>query len=201
MNKTAFVDIDNCLADFEGQLVTYLAEKHGGDAFLKRHLYSLTERFDGKPELAMDAVAFVTDPNSYYGLSPIVPMVEFAAGLEEQGAVIYLSSRPMECLNFTIRWLKKHGLLTNPDIHLVFCGVEDKFYFLEDLQTSDEVSVDFIVEDSPTHINSLRESFTVLTFDRPWNQGLYPRITDRNGVLMYQSVAGERAEPLYEAFG
>lgn len=202
MNKLVVFDIDNCLADFEGQMVEYLRELYGNDAVINRDIYRLSERFDGEEMILSDALDFVLDQNSYYGLPVIEPMVEFASLLEEQGVVLYLSSRPALAYNTTIRWLKKQGLLSNPTLHSVFCGVEDKADFLADLvEKGEEYSIEFIVEDAPENITSLKKNFSVITFDRPWNKGIYPRIEDRNGVLMYQAAHGERSEPLYDVFG
>lgn len=202
MDKVVVLDIDNCLADFERQMVEYLRELYGNDAVINRDIYRLSERFDGKEVILAGALDFVKDQNSYYGLHPIEPMVELASLLEEQGVVLYLSSRPALAYNTTIRWLKKQGLLSNPTLHSVFCGVVDKADFLADLvDKGSKYSVEFIVEDSPENITSLKKNFSVITFDRPWNKGIYPRIEDRNGVLMYQAAHGERSEPVYEAFG
>lgn len=199
MNKVVVFDIDNVLADFEGRLVDdVLMSKYGfGIATKKRDSYSFEERWREMPEVLADALDFVNDPNSYYGLNAIDQMIEFAQANEGQGAVIYVSARPILSLYFTKRWLNKHGLLSNPEIHLAYCGISDKAAFLSDLSGS----VDFIVEDSPETIRALKEAgLPAWCFGREWNEGLYPRLRiNPSGVLVYQHAKGEFAEPVFEA--
>jgi len=203
MDKAVVFDIDNCLANFEGRLVDdVLIPAFGYEASVRnRDKYNFEDRWGSSPNVLDEASNFVKDPNSYFGLPAIESMIEFASVMEGQGVVLYVSARPVESLTFTERWLRKQGLLSNPTLHSVFCGVGDKAKFLGDLAERDgKYSIDFIVEDNPKEIEALKENFTVLTFDRPWNRGFFPRVGDVRGVLMYSENKNERAEPLYEAF-
>jgi len=191
MNKMVVFDIDGVLAKFEPGLVEVLDGEFGSNSKVNRHVFILEERFKNHPEILSRAIELSENPNFYYGLEPDKNALIFLSDLEANGfGIMYLTGRPKSSYPFTKRWLEKMA----PRFMANSLFMEsDKADFLAD------VDVDFVVEDSPSQIESLKKSGkTVLCWHQEWNEGIFPRLYARSdGEIMYWSEVGEESEPFW----
>lgn len=189
MKNLVAVDIDGVICDFEGKLVSVLEKQFGAIGHANRNLFRLEDRFPDRPDVLRWAQTLVEDPNFYYGLEVNYEVADFIFSLQDsRKLVMYVSSRPLSAENFTRRWLlrKTYGQVE------VYCGISDKAGFLEEIRDS----VDFIIEDNPEQIESLKKAgFTVLCFDQEWNKGIFPRLYVRSdGFMMLWASEDTEAE-------
>jgi 5'(3')-deoxyribonucleotidase len=197
MNKLVVFDIDGVVADFERKLVKTLAEEFAGDDMLSnRDRFKLEDRYAG--EMLRRAKQLTADPNFYYDVSSIPGAFSFVSELMDNGfAVMFYSSRPVFMNNVTRRWLHKEFGSYFESSFGVFVGVQDKSYFLSELTGS---TIEFVVEDNPEEIQTLKSNgFTVLTWENPWNEGIFPRLYLRkDGELMFWVASYIEAEPFWK---
>lgn len=194
MKKLVVFDLDGVLRDFEGALLEQLAERFGGVAYLKRHLYSFYERFASHPAATDFMERFVADPMSYVNLPSIDPMIDFAYDCMENYDVLFLSSCPQGAWRKTILWLRDQGLDVAND--QVYCGVKNKTEWLSSY-TRDGQEVEFVVEDSPDNIKSLQNAgFRAYAWSQPWNEGVFPRLeASRDGEIMVWATPDTESFP------
>jgi hypothetical protein len=180
MNKKMVIfDIDGVLANFEGTLVEYLREKYGKDAFANRSMYSIEGRFANRKDILADALAFTADPNSYYGLEPIIKGVELAGALIARDyPVLFLSGRPQVAQETTIRWLRKY--VEGYDLALgAACVGSLKMKRILSPEVKD--LIEFVVDDNPEIVAELNKSDIIAyAWSQPWNAGTYPVIIPDN---------------------
>lgn len=193
MNKLAVFDIDGVLCDFEPAIVHALARQFGAIAKLNRHEYYFEKRFSNYPEVAKRALELTADPNFYYGLPVDNFARDFARDLHEEGySIMYVTSRPKSCKEFTRRWLEKNVFNDRGDLGL-FCGVQDKSEFLGDMD------VDIVVDDSREQVEELLNSGkSAFCWSQEWNEGVFPRLyVDKDEALMLWRSEDEEAEPFW----
>lgn len=170
--KMVIMDIDGVLADLEGQMVKWLVEKFGERANVSRDVYDLETRYAEMPDVLAEALAFVLDPNSYYGLEPHVDGIRFVESLiNTDYPVLFLSSRPKAAEEFTVRWLKKHveNYAYSNGARCV-SGSKARL-ILRDMAGL----VAFVVDDKPETVEELnRGGVLAYSWQRPWNKGVYP---------------------------
>jgi len=156
MTQELILDLDGCLADFDGASV-----QHFGPC--DRSFYGMQERYPNLPKSEIDA--FVNDPLVYASLTPI-PGASAACHrlVGAEGRLAYVTARPATSYDITLDWLKRYGFPTAP---LFVHHWEDKAAFIADLGPV------FAIDDSPRVINTLRElGVFTLIFDQPWNAGV-----------------------------
>ncbi len=198
MNKLVVFDIDGVVADFEWKLVKTLAgEFPGNDDFTaNRDKFKLESRYTG--EVLRRAKQLTADPNFYYDMNHVSGAFSFVTDLVDNGfSVMFYSSRPTYMNNVTRRWLHKEFGWYFENSFGVFVGVRDKSFFLSELTGS---TIEFVVEDNPEEIQTLKSNgFTVLTWENPWNEGIFPRLYLRkDGELMLWVASYIEAEPFWK---
>lgn len=76
--------------------------------------------------------------------------------------IFYVTSRPGNCEEVTLKWVLESGLPQTPNLYVT----KDK------VQVIRALDLDFYVEDLPEYIEKLKEFTTVLIVDQPWNKGV-----------------------------
>ena len=195
MNSFVVFDIDGVLADFEGALVDFLSKKFGAEARVNRHAFMMEDRFYGNEELTKEALELINYPPFYRSIEPIYPAIQFAKDLMQSGlGIMYLTSRPRGTEAFTRMWLQKHTWNYSGSMGVFF--TDDKADFLTD------IDVEFVVEDSPAHIQALKNAGkSVFCWSQPWNEGIFPRLfTERQSdTIFLWSNSRDEAEPFWMA--
>lgn len=101
MKKTVVLDIDNCLADFEGEFCRKFGWKHRG-------FEKLEYRY---PDMREEIEWFVQSPSTYRNLDVIELGVKIARFCENEGFEIHVvSSRPESTITDTCAWLKQNKI-------------------------------------------------------------------------------------------
>lgn len=185
MKKLIIFEIDNVLADRDGALAKLLRE--AGD----------------------DLEGFIQNPNIYYGMKQIAPMVKLLKKVSQAGyPVAILSKRPTQALNFTKRWVKACDL----NVDFVFIETaKDKLAFLEGTKDLEGIkdAIEFIVESDIVSFEKLaRAGYTVYSYSENVIFGLGGRVksgyrkpclyTQSDGTVMLWERDDEEAIPLLE---
>jgi hypothetical protein len=181
------MDIDGVLADLEGQLVKHLVDKHGERANVNRDMYSLEDRYADMPDVLDDALDFVLDPNSYYGLEPHADGIRFVESLiNTDYHVLFLSSRPKAAEGHTVRWLKKHVENYGYSGGARCVSGSKARLILKEMSGL----VAFVVDDNPETVEALNAGGVLAyAWGKLWNDGVYPRLAHSPGrdVLIKES--------------
>jgi hypothetical protein len=195
MNKIVVFDVDGVVADFEGQLNRVLIREFGQLANCDRSIFCLEERYTKNPVILSRALQYTEDPNFYYPLRPIDPMVDFVNRIAESHDILFLSSRPESAESSTARWLKKNVISK----FVLKCGVSDKAEFLIASESVD-VSVEFVVDDNPETVKSINAvGYTAICYDQQWNQGVFPRMYIRSdGEPMIWGDSSVESVPFFD---
>ena len=167
-------DLDGVLADFQKAFIEYINQELGTD-------YKTIDMIDKKPEYHKYYMQFV-----YSGGFATLPLTRqhyenaLFAVLQDGNEVCYITSRPIEARNDTIKWLAAHGL---PIGHLVFTN--DK------ASAALRLNVDVMIEDNSDNILSLmNHGVPCILISRPYNLGV--SITDVPRVMtskqLYTSI-------------
>ena len=195
MKSFVVFDIDGVLADFEGDLVSKLVDTFGISGKANRHFYEMEDRFYGRNDILDTAEYFMDYPPFYRSIEPIYSAIQFAKDLMQSGlGVMYLTSRPRGTEAFTRMWLQKHTWNYSGSMGVFFA--ENKADFLAD------IDVEFVVEDSPAHIQALKNAGkSVFCWSQPWNEGIFPRLfTERQSdTIFLWSNSRDEAEPFWMA--
>jgi uncharacterized HAD superfamily protein len=188
MKKFICIDVDGVVADYEGQLNRVLTREFGQLAYCDRSIYSLEKRYEKNPVILSRALEYTADPNFYYPLRPIDPVVDFVVRISESSDILFLSSRPTAAETITARWLKRNVVSK----FVLKCGVSDKADFL-----IGEGRIAFVVDDSPETISKIKDiGFVAICYDQQWNQGIFPRMYIRSdGEAMLWSDPSEESFP------
>jgi hypothetical protein len=155
----------------------------------------MEDRFKDSPEILEAARGVIGYPLFYRNVLPIYPAVQFAKDLMQSGlGVMYLTSRPRGTEAFTRMWLQKNTWNYSGSMGVFF--TKDKSDFLAD------IDVEFVVEDSPAHIQALKEAGkSVFCWSQSWNEGIFPRLfAERQSDTVYLwSNDQDEAEPFWTA--
>ena len=195
MKSFVVFDIDGVLADFEGELVNDLSASFGNRARVNRHMYAMEDRFQDSPDILEESKRLMEYPLFYRDIEPIYPAIQFAKDLmQSRLGVMYLTSRPRGTEAFTRMWLQKRTWNYSGSMGVFF--TDDKADFLTD------IDVEFVVEDSPAHIQALKNAGkSVFCWSQPWNEGIFPRLfTERQSdTIFLWSNSRDEAEPFWMA--
>lgn len=185
MKNLIVFEIDNVLADLDSTLIDLAYREFGmGRSALKDE------------ELQKFYATVRNDPNIYYGLRPVKPMIGFFLDLEaSEYAVGVFSSRPETAQKFTEKWLDKQ-LMTKPIF--VYCGISDKSNFLYGIK--DDLL--FVVDSEPVEIEKMKIdglpifAYTENILNAP---EIHPLLYARqSGEIMLWQKSEEDAMPVFE---
>lgn len=192
MNKVVIVDIDGVIAKTEPFLLDELKDYYEG-VFDNRHIYSFEDRFRGNQDLINAVERTLNYPLFYRNVPPDLHAINFVADLKKSGfPIMYVTSRPRITNTFTGLWLQKYTYDYSHTMGVWFA--EDKAHLLED------VDVEFVIDDSPKQIKSLKESGKVVfCWAQPWNEGVFPRLfSDRDGTVYLWEREDVEEEPFWK---
>lgn len=163
MRKNICVDIDGCLADFEG----YFCKQFGFD---NRELLKLENRY---PDMAEGISLFISSSQTYTNLN-VVPLglqiIRYIDSLKSYD-ICLVSSRPEYCLTITNTWLKKNQIP-----YMTLSVGHDKVKRIMKLNPV------FAIDDMGEIAQDLKKvGINTILISQPWNrkfEGLFPRISD-----------------------
>jgi len=162
------VDLDDTIADFMGQMISFYGKPVTGFSYSLRKMY---------PHLDIDAI--ICDPEFYRTLLPIDKAQEAMWWLNHTNKLIYLSARSPELRDVTAEWLDKWRFPKAP----LFCvGKEGKLILL---QQSNLVTT--LIDDMEIFLVAQQDN--AIVYNQAWNCNLlFPRISSWRYYVKYSRL-------------
>jgi len=157
VKQYAVVDIDGCLADFEGEF----CERFGSE---NRHLVDLRWRY---PNISPDLIdEFIESPETYRDLVPIFGGLYLVSSFRKAGyGIILMTSKPPAAYKVTEHWLKSYYIF------------HDELIFTKDKRTAIDIwnkshqdgNISIMVDDLLINFSLVPGNVNQYLWDQPWN--------------------------------
>lgn len=119
--------------------------------------------------IADDLIGLVNDPNVHFSFDPYDEAIKYINKYKMKGhSIHFVSNRPLDKEDWTIKWLKKQGIL--------FDSVHHAGWKINKGVICDSLNLDFYVDDHTKCLDSLLDykkkwKKGLFLIDRPWNKG------------------------------
>ncbi|MBI3379276.1 hypothetical protein HY029_00815 [Candidatus Gottesmanbacteria bacterium] len=180
------IDIDNVIADSYPLYIDAFNKEFGTTVQYEEifHFYYLEKNVGIEEAKVSEFIESIVHSEEFQlRIPPVVNALSIIKKWIKQGYWIhYITSRPIDTKNETLKWLKKHGFWVKGVTLDLYNEKEHNFKHISRINNykrdiADKKKLDIFIEDSLDISKSL--DIPVYLIDRPWNQGTLPENVKR----------------------